>query len=236
MKKVLIPSLLVFAVLWSGCQVSDSAQSTGETRPAVVRSGSSYFWDKDLRPTVAVPSTRATRARAAAQMAEPPAEAVVQPAQQAPTIQPELVTASVQEFGPVTPPSVRPMQTYEDQVSLRPGLVAVDESGRHILSMTYPRPDYGILQIDKAMPKEVRFNKPFAYVIKVTNITDVMLTDVVITETHSEEFEFKGSEPTALSDNNKLIWEIDSLGPKPARASGSPASPPAQNNLSIARR
>ena len=218
MKKVLIPSLLVFAVLWSGCQVSDSAQSTGETRPAVVRSGSSYFWDKDLRPTVAVPSTRATRAKAAAQMAEPPAEATVQPAQQAPTIQPELVTASVQGFGPVTPPSVRPMQTYEDQVSLRPGLVAVDESGRHILSMTYPRPDYGILQIDKAMPKEVRFNKPFAYVIKVTNITDVMLTDVVITETHSEEFEFKGSEPTALSDNNKLIWEIDSLGPKASKS------------------
>ena len=218
MKKVLIPSLLVFAVLWSGCQVSDSAQSTGETRPAVVRSGSSYFWDKDLRPTVAVPSTRATRAKAAAQMAEPPAEATVQPAQQAPTIQPELVTASVQGFGPVIPPSVRPMQTYEDQVSLRPGLVAVDESGRHILSMTYPRPDYGILQIDKAMPKEVRFNKPFAYVIKVTNITDVMLTDVVITETHSEEFEFKGSEPTALSDNNKLIWEIDSLGPKASKS------------------
>jgi len=214
MKKVLIPSFLVFAVLWSGCEVSDSAQSTGETRPAVTRSGSSYFWDKDLRPTVAVPSTRATRAKAAAQTTEPLAQATVQPAQQTPTIQPELVTASVENLRPVTPQSVRPMQTYEDQVSLRPGLVAVDESGRHILSMTYPRPDYGILQVDKAMPKEVRLNKPFAYVIKVTNLTDIMLSNVVITETLSKDFEFKGSEPTALSDNDKLVWEIESLGPK----------------------
>jgi len=177
MKKVLILSFLVFAVLLSGCEVSDSAQSTGQSKPAVSRSGNSYFWDKDLRPTVAVPSTGATRPMPAAQVAQPVAETRVEPAMQQAAVQPELVTASVDNLRRVTPQFVRPIQTYEDQVSLQPGLVAVDEAGRHILSMTYPRPDYGILQVDKAMPKEVRFNKPFAYVIKVTNLTDVMLTD-----------------------------------------------------------
>ena len=119
---------------------------------------------------------------------------------------------------PVSPRLVRPIETYNDSIGIRPGLVAVDEAGRHVLSMTYPRPDYGILQVDKAMPQEVRFNQPFAYVIKVTNLTDVMLTDVVITETLSKEFEFRGSEPTALNEDNQLIWAIDSLGPKASKS------------------
>jgi len=222
MKKVLILSCLVFAVLLTGCEVSDNAQSTGQSQPAVSRAGSSYFWDKDLRPTVAVPSTRATRPMAAAepapQMAEPTPEPRVQPAARMPATQPELVTASVENLQPVTPQYVRPIRTYEEPVSLRPGLVAVDEAGRHILSMTYPRPDYGVLRVDKAMPQEVRFNQPFAYVIKVTNLTDAMLTKVVITETLSKDFEFKGSEPSALNEGSKLIWEIDSLGPKASKS------------------
>ena len=221
MKKVLILSILVFAVLLAGCGASDSAQSTGQSRPAVSRSGSSRFWDKDLRPTVAVPGTRATRPRPAAEVAEPTpaAPAPAQPAvAQPPASQPELVTASVESARSTTPQFVPPIQTYRDQVTTRPGLVAVDEAGRHVLSMTYPRPDYGILQVDKAMPQEVRFNQPFAYVIKVTNLTEVMLTDVVITETLSKEFEFQGSEPTAQHDGDKLIWAIESLGPKASKS------------------
>jgi len=218
MKKVSILSLLVFAVLLSGCNASDTTESTGQSKPAVSKSGSSYFWDKDLRPTVAVPSTSARRTRPAIQAAKPQPEARVEPTVQAPTTEPEVMTASIQDFKPVTPQLVRPIQTYEGQVSLRPGLVSVDEAGRNILSMTYPRPDYAILQVDKAMPKEVRFNIPFAYIIKVTNLTQAMLSDVVITETLSKEFEFKGSEPTAFNEDNKLVWEIDSLGPKASKS------------------
>lgn len=216
MKKVCIVTLLVFAVSLSGCEVSDSAQSSEGSRPAVVRSGSSYFWDKDLRPTVAVPSTRATRPKPAVPAIEAAPE--VAPGGAAPVAQPELVSASVDPLTPVTPRFAQPVPTYEQPIRMGSGLVSVDGEGGHILSMTYPRPDYGILQVDKELPKEVRSNKPFAYVIKVTNLTDVMLTDVVITETLSEEFEFKGSEPTAQSEDNKLVWEIDSLGPKASKS------------------
>jgi uncharacterized repeat protein (TIGR01451 family) len=121
-------------------------------------------------------------------------------------------------LAPVTPAFARSMPAYERQVQMGSGLVSLNEQGSHILSMTYPRPDYGILQIDKTMPQEVRFNKPFAYVIKVTNLTDVMLTDVVITETLSKDFEFKGSEPTALNTDGELIWKIESLGPKVSKS------------------
>jgi uncharacterized repeat protein (TIGR01451 family) len=140
------------------------------------------------------------------------------PAQQVPAARPELMSASMDNLTPVTPRFTQPMPIYEDQVQLGTGLVALQDGGAHVLSMTYPRADYGILQIDKEMPKEVRFNKPFAYVIKVTNLTDMMLTDVVITETLPKEFEFKGSEPTALSTDNTLVWEIESLGPRVSKS------------------
>ncbi len=220
MKKACIVSILVLAVLISGCKVSDSAQDTGESKPAVVRAGNSYFWDKDLRPTVAVPAARRTRPQPVAQATEPLAQPAVQTATPttAPTAQSQLVTASVSELRPVTPQFTRPMPTYEEQIAIGSGLVSLNEAGGHVLSMIYPRPDYGILQVDKAMPKEVRFNRPFAYVIKVTNLTDMMLTNVVITETLSKDFEFKGSEPTTINRDNTLVWEIDSLGPKASKS------------------
>jgi len=220
MKKACIVSFLILAVLMSGCKVSDNAPETSESKPAVVKAGNSYFWDKDLRPTVAVPATRRTRSEPVAQTAEPLAEPAVQaaPATMTPVAQSELITANVAELRPVRPRLTPPMPAYEEKVAFGSGLVALHEGGGHILSMTYPRPDYGILQVEKAMPKEVRFNKPFAYVIRVTNLTDMMLTDVVITETLSKDFEFKGSEPTTLNENNNLVWEIDSLGPKASKS------------------
>lgn len=220
MKKVLTVSFLICAVLLSGCSSSDD----GQARPAASRTGRSYFWDKDLRPTLAVPSRREAGPEESARTAQPQAgyqeetpsglyiEPVVAP--QAPKPQREVVTASVEDLKPVTTPFSAPVRSYSERVALGPDLVAVDEDGSHALSMTYPRPDYGIIQVDKTMPQEVRLDKPFAYIIKVANLTDMMLSDVVITETLSKEFEFKGSEPTAQSEDNKLVWEIDSLGPK----------------------
>ena len=90
----------------------------------------------------------------------------------------------------------------------------MDETGGHVLSMTYPRPDFGIIQMDKTMPEEVRLNTPFSYTIKVSNLTDTVLTDIAVTETLSKEFEFKAAEPVAQTEGNKLTWLIDTLGPK----------------------
>lgn len=238
MKKVWIISLLVLGVLMSGCETEKSAQSEWETTPTVSRSGGSYFFDKDLRPTAARPSTRAQSPKpvsdpvpaqpVAQQTTTAPASAPAAPTipvrTQEPTVQPELLTASVEGLASVNSPYVQPAATYDLQSprptydALGPDLVALNEAGGHTLSMTYPRPDYGIIQVDKAMPKEVRLNKPFAYVIKVTNLTDVMLTDIVITETLSEGFEFEASEPTAAKNGSDLVWEIESLGPKASKS------------------
>ncbi|MBN1361528.1 MAG: DUF11 domain-containing protein [Sedimentisphaerales bacterium] len=222
MKKVWIVSFLVFLALVSGCKTADRAQSPLEQSRSS-RAGRSYFWDKDLRPAIAVPGTAAARTEPAVQPVQTPPERqstspVISEPVRPVTTRSELVTASVEQLSPVQPHYVTPAATYENKPALGPGLVAVSEAGGHILSITYPRPEFGMLQVDKTMPEEVRIDTPFAYVIKVTNLTEVMLTDVVITETVSNNFQFQGSDPTAVTEGNKLVWEIDSLGPRASKS------------------
>ena len=163
-------------------------------------------------------------------MAKTPIESAKKPAG-APS---ELVTASVEPLQPVRSGLKTPVS---DKITPIGRLVSVDEAGGHIISFTYPRPDFGIIQVDKTMPEEVRLNMPFSYVVKVTNLTETMLTDIMITETVSKDFEFKASEPTARTEGNKLVWEIDSLGPranKSIRISGvATASKPLEQSTAI---
>ncbi len=100
-------------------------------------------------------------------------------------------------------------------VRTRTGLVAVSESGSSIVSRTYPWAECGVVQLDKTMPKEVGLNKPFTYSIKVTNLTNTTLTDIIITEDLPSNFKFLSANPAGKEDANKLLfWEIPSLGPK----------------------
>ncbi len=233
MKKVWIVSFLVLGVLISGCDTQDSARSDGGSRVATSRPGTSYFFDKDLRPTAAKATARPSRSRVATDEpqsipnvpATAPEVSSATPGQSTdsqPMTQPELMTASVEDYTPIGSSYVEPAPTYPNvQPNYRgigPDLVALSEAGQNILSMTYPRQDYGILQVDKTMPKEVRLNTPFAYVIKVTNLTDVMLTDVVLTETLSESFKLEACEPGTVNNNGTLVWEIESLGPKASKS------------------
>ena len=100
---------------------------------------------------------------------------------------------------------------------VKPNLVAVGESGSYIVSMTYPSADYGIIQLDKTMPREAALNESFDYSIRVTNLTNITLTDVVVAEDLPNDFEFIGASPIARKDGNKLVWRIDSLAPKASR-------------------
>ncbi len=228
MKKVWVISFLVLAVLLPGCRGTDSAETAREARPAVASSRRGYFWDSNLRPTLAVPSQRRSSPRAEAERDEPRmaqtrtplapqpvARTGIESARQPQVLQSEVMTASMEAVKPIQPEVVT---TYERGASLGAGLVAVDETMTNSLSIVYPRPDYGIIQVNKTMPEEVRLNVPFAYLITVNNLTDMMLTEITLTESLSKEFEFKGSEPAARTEDNKLVWEIDSLGPKASKS------------------
>jgi uncharacterized repeat protein (TIGR01451 family) len=93
-------------------------------------------------------------------------------------------------------------------------LVEVSSPGSSVVSRTYPWPECGIVQLDKIMPNEVGLNKSFNYTIKITNLTESKLTDIIITENLPANFKYMSANPAAKTEENKLIWDIDSLGPK----------------------
>jgi len=99
-------------------------------------------------------------------------------------------------------------------VPVKPNLVSVSETGAYIASMTYPSADYGIIQVDKTMPREVGLNQPFDYSITIINLTNVTLTDVKVMEDLPNGFELIGANPAAQREANKLVWMIDSFRPK----------------------
>ena len=115
-----------------------------------------------------------------------------------------------------TPAKPAPVQ-IEEPIPGIPGLVAVRESGVERISMTYPCPEYGVIQVTKMIPKEVELNKSFDYTIKVTNLTDVALRDIIINEELPPNFQYDYASPTPTKDDNKLIWKMDTLGPKANR-------------------
>ena len=94
------------------------------------------------------------------------------------------------------------------------GLIAVSAPGSSVISRTYPWPECGIVQLDKIMPNEVGLSKSFNYTIKITNLTESKLTDIVITEHLPDNFKYMSSNPAAKHEDAKLTWDIPLLGPK----------------------
>jgi len=107
-----------------------------------------------------------------------------------------------------------PSRTTRQSSPVPTGLIAVSEPGSSTVSRTYPWPECGIVQLDKIMPKEIGLNRAFNYTIKITNLTETNLTDIIITENLPENFKFLSANPSARAEENKIHWEIPSLGPK----------------------
>jgi hypothetical protein len=74
--------------------------------------------------------------------------------------------------------------------SKAPDTVAIPDSGPHRLSLIYPSPEYGIIKLEKLIPQEVDLSIPFKYTLIITNLTNAMLTNVVLTEMIASSFQF----------------------------------------------
>ena len=129
-------------------------------------------------------------------------------------------TGSQDDFGvgsaaqPATPARTTPAVTAS-ATGVRPEMVAVSESGSSVVSKTYPWAECGVVQLDKTMPSEVGLNKPFSYNIKISNLTNATLNDIIVTEDLPDNFKFLSANPSAQQDDDNVIfWEIATLGPK----------------------
>lgn len=81
-----------------------------------------------------------------------------------------------------------------------------------IVSRTFP--SQGAVRLEKTTPKDVQLGAVFDYSIKVLNLTDMPLEDVVVVERIPNGFNFTGASPSASKDGDTLRWALGSLGAK----------------------
>jgi uncharacterized repeat protein (TIGR01451 family) len=82
----------------------------------------------------------------------------------------------------------------------------------HVVTRTYPS-QYAV-KLEKMTPTDVQLGDAFDYSIKVTNLTDMPLEDVVVMERIPNGFNFTGASPQADKEGSTLTWKLGSLAPK----------------------
>ena len=97
----------------------------------------------------------------------------------------------------------------EQPAPVKPKPIATSGSGQFVISRIYPAPEFAIIQMEKTMPEEVEINKPFDYSISVKNLTNTVLTNVMVTEEIPKNFKYTSSEPVAKENASNLVWEIE---------------------------
>lgn len=84
-------------------------------------------------------------------------------------------------------------------------------------SMAFPtglRDSSGLL-LEKVVPAEVMVGKPFTYEYKVINLTDYPLSDVVVVDRVTDNFQRTDSSPAAATvDGGLATWRFEQLGPR----------------------
>ena len=89
--------------------------------------------------------------------------------------------------------------------------------GPSAISRGYPYGAGEVIELSKAMPDEVKLNSQFKYSIKVTNVTDMVVNDVVVTENIPDGLKVESASPAATKDGKKIIWKLGTFEPKESK-------------------
>lgn len=73
------------------------------------------------------------------------------------------------------------------------------------------------IRLDRLAPAEVPLNVPFDYTLKVTNVAQTPLHDVVVLEHLPKHFRLRSSDPEAETADGNLRWTVGWLDPKASR-------------------
>lgn len=89
--------------------------------------------------------------------------------------------------------------------------------GPYVVSRTYPSTEAPMIRLEKTMPDQVQVNAEFDYSIRVTNLAEVTVDDVKVTEDTEGNFKFNESDPPAEMQGNRLTWSVGTLAPGETR-------------------
>lgn len=81
-------------------------------------------------------------------------------------------------------------------------------------SQVYPYAEGNVLKVETMVPEEARINETFDYQIKVTNLTDMPLKNVNVTDFVPNEIQIKSSDPQVSQRiENYAHWMLGDMGP-----------------------
>ena len=85
-----------------------------------------------------------------------------------------------------------------------------------MIRMALPTGDFAssVLSLEKSAPKEVLVGKPFAYTIRLTNLTGAALKGVGLTGKLSDNVKLTGMEPKGTIEGSHAKWDVGVLKPK----------------------
>jgi uncharacterized repeat protein (TIGR01451 family) len=125
---------------------------------------------------------------------------------QAPTVVPAPQAA------PPTPPEVPPAKPVEPPAPTPapPGKSDVGSAVR-----LYPADN--AIRLERLAPSAVVLNMPFDYTLRVTNVSETPVHDVVVRERLPKNFKLRSADPVPEKEGDDVSWTLDTLEPKASR-------------------
>ncbi len=89
--------------------------------------------------------------------------------------------------------------------------------GQAAMAIPTGRKSTSVAYIEKMGPEQVMAGQDFTYKVKVTNLTDMALSEVKVSELLPEGFEFVSASPSARRKGKMLHWTLGDMAPKASR-------------------
>src|SRR5687767_10891016 len=103
--------------------------------------------------------------------------------------------------------------------------------GRTVLAYPTGNRNTSALLIERLSPAEVRMGESYEYQIKVTNLTNATLADVVVREKLPADFNITRAEPTGRAEQGVQTFDLGDLPPKQSKMVRVSATPQKPGNL-----
>lgn len=133
--------------------------------------------------------------------------------------------------------------TARDSESTTYGYSNYDSAGRQTsqdanrLVVRHPPGSAAVIQLEEQAPRQVVAGRDINYEFRVTNLTDAMLSGVVVTNKPAPGFRVNSAEPEAQSSEGMMVWNIGDLNARESRSirfnGRSEATGPLENCASV---
>jgi len=84
----------------------------------------------------------------------------------------------------------------------------------NVITKVYSCEACPVLQLDATMPAQVQTGTEFEYSIKVTNLTDEIVTNVIVTDVAAANIQYIRSNPQSVIEMDRIKWIYPQLAPR----------------------